>query len=73
MGTGVETDVNAIFRALRELTGGCCDEIHGEGKPGEQLRSSISPARLTADLGWKATTPFAQGLAKTVEWFRGRG
>lgn len=71
VGTGVETDVGVIFRALRELTGSKCGERHGPAKAGEQARSSVSPCRIERELGWKVTTPFHKGMKKTVEWFKG--
>lgn len=70
IGTGVETDVNAIFRAIRELTGAACREEHREAKTGEQQRSVISSQKIQSDLGWKITTNFYSGMAKTVQWFK---
>lgn len=70
VGTGQENDVVAIFRALREYTGSCCEEKHAPAKPGEQLRSSIAPERLVKELGWKVTVPFAEGMRRTALWFK---
>lgn len=70
IGTGVETDVNAIFRALREITGAKCKEEHGPAKPGEQLRSVVSAAKIERELGWRPRISFAEGMKKTVEWFK---
>ena len=68
VGTGVETDVNAIFQALKEFTGSTCEEKHGPAKPGEQERSSISPKKIEK-LGWKISKPFAAGMKATSDWF----
>lgn len=73
IGTRLETDVNAIFRALRECTGAACEELHAPAKPGETQRSSISPARIERELGWQVTVPFADGMRRTAEWFKKRG
>lgn len=70
IGTGQETDVNALFRWLRELTGVACEERHGEAKKGEQLRSVLSAAKIHAATGWKPSVPLKEGLARAVEFFR---
>ncbi len=72
VGTGVETDVNTLFRHLRRLVGSDAPEQHGEGKPGEQRRSVLDVSRTTAALGWRPTVDIADGLAETVAWFRER-
>lgn len=72
VGTSVETDVNTIFRNLKEFTNSQCSEEHGPDKPGEQSRVSISPARIERELGWRCNVPLAEGMSKTVEWFRTR-
>jgi UDP-glucose 4-epimerase len=70
--TGVEHDVNYIFRTLRELTGSDCKEIHAEAKPGEQRRSVCSYDKIGRMHGWKPETEFAAGLEKTVEYFKSK-
>ncbi|MFH0798588.1 MAG: NAD-dependent epimerase/dehydratase family protein [Pseudomonadota bacterium] len=70
VGTGVETDVNAIFHALREYSGSNCKEIHGLAKKGEQKRSSISSAKIERELGWHPQVSFFDGMKRTAEWFR---
>jgi UDP-glucose 4-epimerase len=70
VGTGKETDVNELFRMLRDLTGQTCEERHGEAKKGEQLRSVLTAGKIQASTGWKPSVPLREGLAKTVEYFR---
>jgi UDP-glucose 4-epimerase len=70
VGTGIETDVNTLFGHLHRAVGSGPAAIHGPGKAGEQLRSSISSALLERDLGVAVATPLADGLARTAEWFR---
>ncbi len=70
LGTGVETDVNTIFRTLVAIGGFPIEERHGPAKPGEQQRSVID-ATLAADvLGWRPTVEFGEGLRRTLEYFR---
>ncbi|MBC6950649.1 NAD-dependent epimerase/dehydratase family protein, partial [candidate division KSB1 bacterium] len=42
VGTGIETDVNQLFRILNQATGNRVKELHGAAKAGEQLRSVLS-------------------------------
>ena len=70
VGTGVETDVNALFRHLRKQTGSSCAEKHGEAKKGEQLRSVLDNRKIVKELGWSVSVPIEEGLLRTVEQFR---
>jgi UDP-glucose 4-epimerase len=70
IGTGVETDVNTLFRHLRTLTGSGCAENHGEGKKGEQLRSVLDARKAIRELGWSVTHSLEEGLRLTVGFFR---
>lgn len=70
IGTGVETDVNTVFKALREFTGAKCKKVHGEAKPGEQRRSVISSSKIEQELGWRPRVAVAEGMRLTCEWFR---
>jgi len=70
IGTGVETDVNAIFLALKEFTESKCKENHGPAKAGEQQRISISSAKIIKELGWNVSVPFDKGMNLTAEWFK---
>ncbi|MHB8879136.1 MAG: NAD-dependent epimerase/dehydratase family protein [Myxococcaceae bacterium] len=70
IGTGVETDINTIYRLLAEAAGSREQARHEPGKPGEQRRSVIDAALAKKVLGWSPTVPLAQGLAKTVDFFR---
>jgi UDP-glucose 4-epimerase len=71
VGTGVESDVNTLFREIRRLTGSACEEKHGEAKKGEQMRSVLSSGTLEKLTGWKPTVALGAGLERTVEYFRG--
>lgn len=70
IGTGVETDVNRLYALLCDAAGAHPGEQHGPAKPGEQMRSVLDPRRAGEVLGWQAETPLAEGLRRTVAWFR---
>jgi dTDP-glucose 4,6-dehydratase len=38
-------------------------------RAGHDLRYAIDSSKLQADLGWKPSLQFEEGLEKTVEWF----
>lgn len=67
--TGLETNVNYIFRTLKELTNASQEEFHGPAKAGEQRRSVCSPNKLKTMFGWEPKMQFAEGLKRTVEFF----
>lgn len=70
IGTGRESDVNTLFRILKEKTGSSCEEKHGPAKKGEQLRSVLNSGKIASALGWKPNVTLEQGLARTVDYFK---
>ena len=70
VGTGIETDVNQLFRMLRGFLKPECPESHGPAKLGEQMRSVISWEKIHRELGWSPQVTFSEGLAKTADFFR---
>jgi UDP-glucose 4-epimerase len=43
--------------------------VHLEGRRGDFPGVEVSGERAALDLGWRATTPFAEGARRYVEWF----
>jgi UDP-glucose 4-epimerase len=70
VGTGVETDVNVLYGHLARAAGVTRPAEHAEARMGEQKRSCVSPAAAGRVLGWRPEVPLADGLARTLEWFR---
>jgi UDP-glucose 4-epimerase len=70
IGTGVETDVNTLYRMLAAASGVSRDAEHGPTKPGEQRRSCLDTTAARERLGWNATVTFADGVRSTVDYFR---
>jgi len=70
IGTGRESEVNTLFRILKEKTGSSCEEKHGPAKKGEQLRSVLNSGKIASTLGWKPNMTLEQGLARTVDYFK---
>ncbi|ACG73153.1 NAD-dependent epimerase/dehydratase [Anaeromyxobacter sp. K] len=72
VGTGVETDVNALYAHLARAAGVDRPAEHAPARPGEQRRSCIDPSLAARAIGWRPEVPLADGLARTLEWFRAR-
>ncbi|HSN92408.1 MAG TPA: NAD-dependent epimerase/dehydratase family protein [Anaeromyxobacteraceae bacterium] len=73
VGTGVETDVNALHALLARAAGATAPPERGPARAGEQARSCVDPSRAAAAIGWRPEVALADGLPRTLEWFRGRG
>jgi dTDP-glucose 4,6-dehydratase len=60
-----------VVRRILELTGRDESLIeHVTDRPGHDRRYSLSSDKLRAELGWAAQVRFADGLARTVDWYR---
>jgi UDP-glucose 4-epimerase len=70
IGTGLEKNVNELFRGLLQMMGKSAPEIHGPAKAGEQRRSVLNCIRAQTGLGWEAKVSFEEGLRRTVEYFK---
>lgn len=70
VGTGIETDVNTLFRYIRDRINPEIPEEHIEAKPGEQRRSVLGYQRIEEQLGWHPEVDLHRGLDKTIEWFK---
>ena len=69
IGTGIETSVNQLYEALREISGKDLPPEHGPAKPGEQTRSSIDLSKALRELGWRLETDLTVGLKRTLNFF----
>ena len=70
VGTGVETDVNTLFKMLNRMTGDRASEHHEDARKGEQRRSVIDYTKINSSLGWKPLIDLEKGLSLTVDYFR---
>ena len=60
-----------VVRRIIELTGGGESLIeYVKDRPGHDRRYSLASDKIRSELGWEAQVRFADGLARTVDWYR---
>jgi len=72
VGTGIETDVNAVHAHLVRAAGVKSPADHAPARMGEQRRSCVDPRAAQAALGWRPEVGIADGLMRTWEYFKGQ-
>jgi len=70
IGTGRETTVTRLYEHLTGIVGRGGEAEHGPARAGEQQRSVIDPVLAWETWGWRPQVPLAEGLDRTVEYFR---
>lgn len=70
LGYGIGTTVNQIYQGLKEVTGYPLEANYGPARAGETFRIYLDSSHARQDLGWEPAVPLAEGLRKTVEYFR---
>jgi UDP-glucose 4-epimerase len=70
IGTGRETDVLTICRLLQQATNSKVEAVHGPQKTGEQMRSCLEPALAGKILDWRPEIGIAEGLKRTIAYYR---
>lgn len=68
---GRPVTLNHLIRALETQLGTSAIRHHTAPRPGDIRTSFADPSLAQRDLGWEPHTSFEDGLARTVEWFRG--
>ena len=69
--SGEEIRIADLARLVAEVTGYKGEIRFDPSQPDGQPRRKLDTSRALAEFGWKATTPFREGLGETVEWYRG--
>ncbi|OQX92593.1 MAG: UDP-glucose 4-epimerase [candidate division Zixibacteria bacterium 4484_95] len=72
VGTGIETDINTLFDAIKAVVGSHQERIYEPAKPGEQRRSVIDYSAIKMAMGWQPKVNLTHGLKKTAEFFKTR-
>ncbi|MDX6680499.1 MAG: UDP-glucose 4-epimerase [Solirubrobacteraceae bacterium] len=64
-----DTSVSAIAEAVRAAIGDV-EITYTEGRAGDFAGAQVSCERAAAELGWRARTPYAEGVRRYVAWHR---
>jgi UDP-N-acetylglucosamine 4-epimerase len=67
---GNTTTLNEIWTSIKSLTGCTADAIHGPQRQGDILQSLADISLAQANLGYAPETTVAEGLGKSLEWYR---
>jgi UDP-glucose 4-epimerase len=64
-----DTSVSAIAEAVRAAIGDV-EITYTEGRAGDFAGAQVSCERAATELGWRARTPYAEGVRRYVAWHR---
>ena len=72
LGTGTGVRIGDVARLVVDAWGPVqhFDTVHGAQSGTGAQRKVVDPSKAKRDLGWEATTPLAEGIRRTVEWYR---
>lgn len=70
IGSGAETSVLDIHKAVAIATGASSAPIFAAERPGEVARSCLDPGAARVALGWSATTDLMTGITRVVDCLR---
>lgn len=69
IGAGQEISIYDLVYLIKELVGYAGEVEWDSTKPDGQPRRCLDTTRAWKELGWKARTPFREGLRETIDWF----
>jgi GDP-L-fucose synthase len=70
LGAGFEISIKNLAELIAELTGFRGVLVFDRSKPDGQPRRSLDVTRARHAFGFEATTPFREGLQRTIDWYR---
>jgi len=68
-GHNEKTNLEVVKTILRELNKPESLIKYVTDRPGHDMRYAIDPTKIKNDLSWEPTTPFNEGIKKTVRWY----
>ena len=69
LGSGEEISMKTLAETIRTLTGFPGEIVWDTSQPNGQPRRKLDTSRALERFGWKATTPLAEGLRRTLDWY----
>jgi GDP-L-fucose synthase len=70
LGSGREVSMRELIGLISGVVGFKGDVVWDETMPNGQPRRCLDTSRAAARFGFRATTDFREGLARTIAWFR---
>jgi GDP-L-fucose synthase len=70
LGAGREISIRDLVGTIARLSGFAGRIVWDETKPDGQPRRCLDTSRALGLLDWNATTPFEDGLERTIAWYR---
>lgn len=70
IGSGQEISIKELAELIARLTGYQGKLVWDTTKPNGQPRRALDTSRAADYFGWRAHTPFDEGLRQTIEWYR---
>lgn len=70
LGSGIEISIRALVELIAKHTGFSGRITWDVSKPKGQPRRYLDTSRAEREFGFRATTPFEEGLRRTIEWYR---
>ena len=69
LGTGFEISIKDLVQLVVTYTGFAGRIVWDTSKPNGQPRRCLDTTRALQEFGFRARTPFHEGLLKTIEWY----
>jgi GDP-L-fucose synthase len=69
IGAGFEISIEDLVKLIAKLTGFKGKIVWDTSKPDGQPRRMLDTSRAEKEFGFRAKTPFEEGLEKTIEWY----
>jgi GDP-L-fucose synthase len=70
LGSGQEISIKALAELIARLTGFAGRIVWDTSKPNGQPRRALDVSRAAEWFGFRAATPFEEGLRRTIAWYR---
>jgi len=69
IGAGFEISIKELVELIVELTGFKGKIVWDKTKPDGQPRRMLDTEKAKKEFNFKASTPFKEGLKKTIDWY----
>jgi GDP-L-fucose synthase len=70
LGSSFEISIKDLAQTIAEVVGYSGKIVFDSSKPDGQPRRKLDTSKATREFGFTSETTFAQGLAKTIEWYQ---